>query len=92
MIFVHIYILKPHSGGRLYPFGVRYVHSLFISEMWSNHGSKASSDNAAGCEGITRAPSSSGMHLLLCAQTVVLCVHQGGNVIWEHEAMGSRGV
>lgn len=36
-----------------YPFRVRCVHSVFVSEMWSNRGSKASSDNAVGCEGIS---------------------------------------
>lgn len=30
------------------------------------------------------------MPLLLCARTVVPCVHQGENVIWEHEVMEAR--
>lgn len=36
-----------------YPFGVCYVHSLFVSEMWSSRGSKASSRSAVGCDGMT---------------------------------------
>lgn len=63
--FLCTFTFETSLGRQGYLFGVHYVHPLFISDMWSNRGSKAFFDNAVGGEGITWGLSCSSIHRII---------------------------